>query len=459
MGHQIAVPGLANACSVSVSASFRTSSFGGSCRYAMRILPLGGSIVIEPNFLSRTLWIGDNLPVLRGINSGCVDLIYLDPPFNSKRIYNAPLGSKAAGASFDDTWTLDSSKAEWGELQEHADPALYHTVVGSGLSGGESMQAYLTFMALRIVEMHRVLGSTGSLYLHCDDTASHYLKQLLDCIFGRAQFQNEIVWKRTAGTKNNSGRYPRNTDRLFFYSKSSEWVWDTQAVPWSDEQIDVWYTLEDEHGRYMRLRLRNPSTNGVQVWRGLRHGTGSWNAPKTGTDAEWIEREFISGYGSIESVADRLESLDTAGLLHWPEAPNGIPTLKRYLQFAETTVPVGDVWDDIPGGRGISAKERTGWPTQKPLALLDRIVKASSNPGDLVLDPFAGCATTCIAAERSGRRWAGIDIDSQALEVTLDRLVREVDERNNGKRKSGGGGYDCQGSPTTRLLAAGLSPR
>ena len=357
-----------------------------------------------------------------------MDLIYLDPPFNSKRIYNAPLGSKAAGAKFDDTWTMDSVKREWAELMEAADPAVHHTVVGAGLSHSESMQAYLSFMAPRLIEMHRVLAMSGSIYLHCDDTAAAYLKQILDCVFGGHRFENEIVWLREIGTKNNASRFPRNTDRMLFYGRSARRIWHRPTTERSDEQTDKWYTLEDERGRFMRRQLQNPSTEGLADWRGLRHGTGSWNAPRTGKTAEWIEREFIPGYRAIDDVAERLESLDAAGLLHWPERAGGIPSLKKYLEFADTAVPVGDVWTDMTGGRGMPKTERTGWPTQKPLALLHRIIEASSEEGDVVLDPFCGCGTACIAAEQLDRQWAGIDIDSRAEEVTRDRLAREAGE-------------------------------
>ena len=309
------------------------------------------------NFLNRTLWIEDNLKILRGINSECVDLIYLDPPFNTKRIYNAPLGSKAAGAKFDDTWTLDGVKSEWAELQEHADPAMYHTIVGAGLSADESMQAYLSFMALRLQEMHRVLKPTGSLYLHCDSTASHYLKQLLDCIFGRAWFLNEVVWCYKSGGASPKRHFSRKHDIIFLYIKSNKYSFNPQT--------------EKSYNR------------GMKQYR----------------------------FAGVKEYKDDLG---------W-----------------HTLVGMKDYWNIDMVGR--TSHERTGWPTQKPLALLERIIAASSNPGDLVLDPFAGCATTCIAAENLGRQWAGIDIDSKAHEVTVDRLAQEVDARNSITAKGKGG--------------------
>lgn len=202
----------------------------------------------KPNFLNRTLWIDDNLQVLRGIDSGCVDLVCLDPPFNSKRLYNAPLGSDASGAQFDDTWSMDSVKSEWTELQEAADPALYHTVAGAGLTAGDAMQSYLAFMAPRLTEIHRVLNPTGSVYLHCDPHASHYLKQLLDCIFGQHNFQNEIVWKRTSTKSLGTKRYARDSDRILYYTKSSDFVWNQQYRPHDPEYVKKNYRYEDDLG-------------------------------------------------------------------------------------------------------------------------------------------------------------------------------------------------------------------
>jgi len=318
----------------------------------------------DANFLNRTLWIDDNLRVLRGINSECVDLIYLDPPFNSNRFYNAPLGSEAAGAQFDDTWSLDAVKAEWSELQEAANPALYHTIIGAGLSAGESMQAYLSFMALRVQECHRILKPTGSLYLHCDPHASHYLKQLADVVFGAQNIRNEIVWCYT-GPGNVTRHFKRKLDTILFYGKTSKTTLNLDAVriPYSKETL-----------------ARRGRTEGM--------------------------KSIISS--SVETNSRRSAAEVEA-------------------RFGKGKVPE-DWWVDIAALT--NQPERTGWPTQKPLALLERIIEASSNPGDLVVDPFAGCATTCVAAELAGRRWAGIDIDPKALEVTMDRLRRQVDLRN-----------------------------
>lgn len=220
----------------------------------------------QPNFLNRTLWIADNLEILRGINSSCIDLICLDPPFNSNRVYNAPLGSDAAGAQFDDTWQMDGHKAEWLDMLEAADPAIYHTVYGAGLVAGDSMQAYLAFMALRLIELERVLKPTGSLYLHCDPHASHYLKQLCDCVFGLNRFQNEIVWKRTGTKALGVQRYARDSDRILYYAKSpNDYVWNQQYRPYDPEYVRKAYRHDDGDG--LGLHQRQPLTGGKGGYR------------------------------------------------------------------------------------------------------------------------------------------------------------------------------------------------
>lgn len=358
-----------------------------------------------PNFANRTLWIGDNLDVLRGIDSGCVDLIYLDPPFNSKRIYNAPLGSKAAGAKFDDTWTMDSVKREWAELMEAADPAVHHTVVGAGLSHSESMQAYLSFMAQRLIEIHRVLAMTGSIYLHCDDTAAAYLKQLMDCILGAHRFGAEIVWKRQSSNNAVKRGYGRNADRILWYRKSAQHTWNPVYHDRSAAEMREY--KEDEDGRLYKCDdLTTPGArDGRQFeWRGAKPSPSrSWKTDEAGLEA-------MLAAGEIE-----LKSGGRAKLRGW----------KRHLDQAAAGQKCQVLWTDIERV-GNTSRERTGWPTQKPLALLRRIIEASSNPGDVVLDPFAGCGTACVAAEQLSRQWAGID--SKVEEVTRDRLSREAGE-------------------------------
>ena len=308
---------------------------------------------MKPNWSNQTIWTGDNLPILRGMNSESVDLIYLDPPFNSKANYAAPIGSKAAGAAFKDTWTLSDVDAEWINLIEAKHPALYRVLLAAMTSSDKS---YLAYMAARLLEMRRVLKPTGSIYLHCDPTMSHYLKLVLDGIFERRRFQNEIVWSYRRYTAK-SRRFQREHDVILFYGKRSP-IFNVIHRPYGDQsgKRDSHYK-QDEDGRWFR-------------WQKLR----------------------------------------------------GQEPYKIYL--SDKGRRVGDVWP-IPHINA-SAKERVGYPTQKPLALLDRIIAASSNAGDVVLDPFCGCATACIAAQAKNREWVGIDISPKAAELVGQRMRDEL---------------------------------
>ena len=323
----------------------------------------------EPNFLNRTLWIDDNIKVLRGINSECVDLVCLDPPFNSKRFYNAPLGSDASGAQFDDTWTMDGMKNEWIELQEAADPALYHTVLGAGLSAGDAMQAYLAFMALRLVEVWRVLKPSGSMYLHCDPHASHYLKQLCDCIFGPHRFRNEIVWKRTSTKSLGTQRYARDGDRIFYYSKSSDFVWNQQYRPHDPEYVRKNYRYDDDDGLgpYQSQPLTGGKKGGhlaYEPFKGVEPSKGrAWSPPRRDKFPPTAAARLPEDYEQLDVIA-KCEALDEAGLILWSE--HGNPRYKSYLSTKRGN-PASDIIAHIPPASG---KEATGWPTQKPVGSL-----------------------------------------------------------------------------------------
>ncbi len=379
------------------------------------------------NVPSRTIFTGDNLDILRGINSECVDLIYLDPPFKSDKTYAAPLDSEARGAEFDDVWTLDDMKQEWIDEIEYRRPALFHLINGAKLANGESMAGYLTFMSVRLLELHRVLKSTGSIYLHCDPTASHYLKGIMDALFGDQSYRAEISWQRTSA-HNDSRTFGNVRDIILFYSRQSGINADDIRVPLDPDYIERFYRHEDERGRYQlgdltAAEVRYGETG--QPWRGYNPNKTSrhWAVPMTGKYAAWIESAVITGYRSISSPLARLDELDKAGLIVHP-TDGSMPRLKRYLESNPGQTP-SNQWMDI---RPISprGRERTGWRTQKPVALLERIISASSNPGDIVLDPFCGCATACIAAEKLGREWIGIDIVPQAAQVLADRARREL---------------------------------
>ena len=306
----------------------------------------------------NTLYTHDNLYVLSGLNSESVDLIYLDPPFNTKRMYSAPVGSKAAGASFKDMWT-------WKDVDEYyldslADnfPALAKYITSVGEVHSKPMMAYLTYMSQRIIEMHRILKGTGSLYLHCDSTASHYLKILLDFIFGKNNFRNEIIWSYEGWVHKKMSHFPNKHDTIFFYSKSGQSLFKPLSENWTREE-------------YVAKRKQ-----------------------KIHVDDDG--REYI------------FDQRGNAGQ-------------KRYLEAALSDgQPITDVWKVKV--LTSSSKERTGYPTQKPLELIKRIVLASSNEGDIVMDPFCGCATTCVAAQQLGRKWIGIDIEKQAVQVLIQRL-------------------------------------
>ncbi len=328
---------------------------------------------------------------MRGMNSGSVDLIYLDPPFNSKANYAAPIGSQAAGAAFKDTWSLSDVDAEWINLIEAKHPAL-HRVLLAAMT--DSDKSYLAYMAARLVEMRRVLKPTGSIYLHCDPTMSHYLKLVMDAIYGRKAFRNEIVWKRF-NFHADAQRFGAITDRVLFYNVGD--AFNPVREPYSEEYIKSKFTHEDDDGRRYRLAdLNAPGGRGpVYEFHGV---TKPWRMTR-----------------------DKIEALDAEGRIY---TKSEIPQLKRYLDEMPGQA-VADLWADI-SPINPRAKERVGYPTQKPLALLRRIIAASSNPGDVVFDPFCGCATALIAAEELERQWIGIDISPKAAELIQIRMRDEL---------------------------------
>ena len=358
-----------------------------------------------PNFADKTIWTGDNLDILRGMNSECVDLIYLDPPFNSNRNYAAPIGSKAAGAAFEDTWTLDKLDVAWMGLIADEQPAVANLLHTAKLTHGKGMQSYLTMMAVRMLEMWRVLKSTGSIYLHCDDTAGHYLKLLMDAVFEAKNFRNMLVWKRTnahGDTKQGATHFGRVHDLILRYSKGPSATWNTQYREYDPEYVKNFYRMvEPGTGRRFQavdLTAQRPGGDTSYEWKGVRPYNGRF----------WAYSKA------------NMEKFDRQGRLYYTRT--GMPRLKYYLDEMPGT-PVQDIWDDISHVLGT---QRIGYPTQKPLPLLERIIKASSNEGDMVLDPFCGCATTCVAAENLERRWVGIDISPKAIELVNMRLRQSM---------------------------------
>ena len=363
-----------------------------------------------PNFADKTIWTGDNLDVLRGMNSECVDLIYLDPPFNSNKDYSAPVGSAAAGAAFKDTWSLSDLDVAWMGLIADERPAVANLLHTARLTHGKGMQSYLTMMAVRLLEMHRVLKDTGSIYLHCDPMAGHYLKLLMDAVFGHGNFRNEIIWKRRYGafsTVHTSNKFGVATDTILFYGKGAKSPFHPQ-FNMDDSQYQAYiakaFSHVDENGRrYQSDNLANPSLrpNLIYEYKGYQPPKNGWAISK-----------------------EKMTKWDGEGRLHFPASPTGRIRRKRFLDELKGK-PVQNLWDDVKMVSS-QATERIGYPTQKPLALLERIIAASSNPGDVVLDPFCGCATACVAADKLGRKWVGIDISPKAAELVNLRLQQAM---------------------------------
>ena len=354
-----------------------------------------------PNWANRTMWTGDNLDIMRGMNSESVDLIYLDPPFNSNRNYAAPIGSEAAGAAFKDTWTLDDVDLAWhGEIAEQH-PALYAIIGAAREAHGAAMQSYLIMMGVRLLEMKRLLKETGSIYLHCDPTANHYLKLLMDAVFGQGNFRSEITWRRANAKGLAFKGYPNNIDYLLYYSKSPEYTWERPFRPHDPTYIKKFYRfVEPETGRRYRLGdLVNPNPNRPNLTYEFLGVTRVWR---------WTK--------------ERMEQAYKQGLIV-QQRPGAVPSQKRYLDEMRGNT-VDTIWDDIKPIQA-NSKERVGYPTQKPLALLERIIRASSNKDDMVLDPFCGCATACVAADRLDRQWAGIDLSPLAAKLVRSRIQAE----------------------------------
>lgn len=412
--------------------------------------------------MNNQLFFSDNLHVLRdSIADASVDLIYLDPPFNSKRDYNllfktpkAPKASKASKKSgaviteepeaeygfgeaqitaFEDTWHWGTQAAdEFREILQHAntDVAELMRALRSFLKEND-MMAYLTAMCLRLLELHRVLKPTGSLYLHCDPTASHYLKIVLDGVFGKELFRNELIWKRTSSHNDASqglARFGRSHDVLLLYSRTLKPTWNTIFAPYSAAYIAQHYAnVEDGTNR--------------------RFKTSDLTAAKPGGDVSYAWKGVVPPSGRYWAYSRaNMQRLHDEGRLVYA-ARSGMPRMKHFLDEMPG-VPAGDVWDDVFPINS-QAAERLGYPTQKPIALLERIIRVSSNEGDIVLDPFCGCGTAVHAAQKLNRRWIGIDITHLAVSLIERRL----------KEAFPGITFDVHGTPTDIAAARDLAER
>jgi DNA modification methylase len=365
-------------------------------------------LITPPN----RLFYGDNLDVLRQhVASESVDLVYLDPPFNSNANYNVLFkerdGTQAAAQiqAFEDTWRWDEGAARaYQELVETGGRVSQAMQAFRTLLGDTDMLAYLAMMAPRLGELRRVLKPTGSIYLHCDPTASHYLKMLMDAVFGPAQFSSEIIWKRY-GAHSNSMRYGAVHDVILFYGRSDQVVFNRQFEPYTPAYIEERFRFKDPDGRrWAEQNLNNPATRPNLMYPFKAKNGRTYASPTNG----W------------KYTKERMTALDAGGGLHYPKKLAGRLRLKNYLDEMPG-VPIPDVWSDLNVIGGTSP-ERLGYPTQKPIALLERIITSSSNEGDVVLDAFCGCGTTVAAAQKLNRQWIGIDITNLAIGLIRHRL-------------------------------------
>lgn len=381
---------------------------------------------------SNVLYYGDNLDILRRyLADDSVDLIYLDPPFNSSADYNILFaeqdGSRSAAQikAFGDTWKWDQGAAlAYEEVVEQGGRVSQAMQAFRQLLGKSNLLAYLAMMTPRLVELHRVLKPTGSLYLHCDSTASQYLKVLMDATFGPRNYQNMVVWKRTSA-HNDPKRYGRISDHILYYTKSSTKTFNRVAGAYSEEQL-ARYRYEDARGRYRAENLTAPHFSPTR--------TIDWRGTHPGGDRQW------------RFSFEELERLYAEGrILLTQEGRPRKDGLKEYLDEAEGPA-LQDIWTDI--GMGPTADERLGYPTQKPEALLERIISVSSNPGDVVLDPFCGCGTAVAAAQQLGRQWIGIDITHLAISLMRSRLKDSFGDLAR---------YRVIGEPTTLQDAVALA--
>lgn len=354
----------------------------------------------------NTLFYGDNLEILRHyIDDESVDLIYLDPPFNSNRSYNVLFknesgsDSEAQISAFDDTWHWGESAEEtYYDLINNSPPKIAN-MIGAlrQFVGTNQIMAYLVMMMTRLIELHRILKPTGCIYLHCDPTASHYLKVLMDTVFETVNFRNEIVWRRSHPKGHAFTRFANNHDVILAYSKDSNHVtWNPQYVPHNPEKADKQYTLIDGNGRrYQLTSLLNPNPDRPNLTYKFKGVLKVWR---------WTK--------------ERMMEEDSKGNIIVPRGGKGIPRYKRYLD-EQKGIPVSDFWNDIEIASGY---ERLNYPTQKPEALLERIILASSNENDIVLDPFSGCGTAISVAQKLDRKWIGIDITQLAIALHKNRL-------------------------------------
>jgi len=407
---------------------------------------------MSENTFTNTLIYGDNLEILKSLSvdkdffvqtNGGIDLIYIDPPFNSNRNYNMPFEDmlkeidekdkyKAQKEAFNDTWSNIEYRQELEELRGCVDCIqLYNFLHSNEKVFSFPQMSYLTMMAHRIYYMHKVLKDTGSFYLHCDPTMGHYLKILLDMVFGLKNFRNEITWKRTRVHKSTTKNFPKNSDTIFYYCKSDNFIFNQQYAGLSKEYIKKSYIYDDNDGRgkYLPVVLTGPNVNSNdKEWKGYHPSKKgrSWSVPKV-----LVNKLVGEEKAKTMSIYERLDLLYENGYIEISK--NGTPKYKRHLELSsEKGTMIDNMWADIISCQG---NERMGYPTQKPLALLERIIKASSSEGDVVADFFCGCGTTIAAAEQLNRKWLGVDINHLAIAMVEEERIKPIIETKEHKTK------------------------
>ena len=376
------------------------------------------------NFPDRALYTLDNLAALRGMNSETVDLIATDPPFNTSRNRAGTAGFYVDKWKWGDTgilpdqWKWNEVHPIWLEQVRDENRALHEVIEAAGQCHGDDIAAFLCFLSVRLLEMHRILKPTGSLYLHCDHAANGYLRMALDAIFGARNFRNEISW-RTTPKALSAKQFPRTHDTIFFYNKGRGYTWNPQYEPHSEEYAKS-FNHNDEFGAFTPADLSGGKAGSKEAYlplKGQHPPRGrAWAPPTRDRFPAAAMARIPANYEELNQL-EKCQALDQVGLIYW--SAGGKPYYKKYLSTLKGTLLEDIITDISPPG----SSERTGSPDQKPIVLYERIIKASSNPGDLVLDPFCGCATTLIAAHNLGRRWVGIDRRADAAFHIANRLL------------------------------------
>jgi len=342
---------------------------------------------------TNTIYRGDNLNILRALPDKCVDFIYIDPPFFTQRNYKNIGGDRESVFDYEDNF-FDGFQDTKDFFEQHIQ------------SDAKGLKAYLEWMRARVVELHRILKPTGSFYLHLDHHAVHYMKVICDEIFGYSNFRNEIVWQRKTGSNGATKtprNYPNNADKILFYSKGKKYIFNAQYTEYTEEFRKKYYNKKDDNGRWFKIEnLGTPSDSPT-----LKFNYKGYKTPRNGW--RW--------------TLERMKKAEKSGLLHFCKEKNGARgSIKQKVYFDGLPgMPIENIWDDVPSLTA-GDKERTGWPTQKPVKLLERIISTSTNEGDVVFDCFAGCGTSMHAAHNLKRKWIGIDISPTAIDVNSKRL-------------------------------------